>query len=144
MHTGNTRPANIEHYRLEAIEYATSLAAEKSMNPVEAMLWCIRLSAGAVSYWYGVISTLPEGTPVDLALAIEEAYGKERDRLAKTSQAALGMNLADRMAKLAEKQTDIMLLILEETFEQYGIPAKKLAEAKAYALGVAQTIVAGR
>ncbi len=127
--------------RAEAVEYTRSIASEKAINPVEAMLWAVRLSAGAVQFWFDTLGSLPEGTPTDLALAIEEAYGKERDRLYRTSQAAITIGLAERQIRIGERQGDLMMLILEETFEQYGVPLDRIDEAKTFAAGVAKTLV---
>lgn len=137
----STALTTMQVLRTEAIEYTKSIAAEKAINPIDAMLWAVRLSAGAVQFWFDTLGTLEDGTPTELALAIEEAYGKERDRLVRSAQAAISIGLAEKQIRLAERQADLMLLVLEETFEQYGIPLDRIDEAKTYAAGVASALV---
>lgn len=142
MHSGATPMANMVAIQAQAIEYTKSIASEKAINPIDALLWAVRLSAGATQFWFDTLGQLPDGTPTELALAIEEAYGKERDRLARTSQMCIQVNLAAHQIRLASRQADLMLLVLEETFEQFGIEPARLEEAKRYAAGVAATLVA--
>lgn len=122
-------PANtLSAHKEEAIEYTRSLAGELDINPVEALLWAVRLGAGAVKYWQELLSR--EDLPIEVALAVEMAYGAERDRMTKTAAVCIQAGLAEKRIRLAEKQGDMLAVILETVLERQGLSATKVEAAK--------------
>lgn len=127
-HMGST-PAVSQHAHKEAaIHYAQTLASELDLNPVEALLWAVRLGAGAVSYWQGLLAD--ENTPIELALAVEQSYGAERDRMAKTAALCIQAGLAEKRVRIAERQADLMEIVLESAMEENGISQAKIEAVK--------------
>lgn len=142
-HLGATPAGQVAAHKEAVVEYVRSIAGEHDIHPIEAMLWAVRLSAGAVKYWFDLLSQ--DDTPADLALAIEESYGKERDRLAKTAQMCIQVGLAERQVRIAERQGDLMAQVLEATLEHVlGKNSAKILEAKAFAAKAMLALPAGQ
>lgn len=142
-HMGSTPAGQVAAHKEAAVEYVRSIAGERSIDPIEAMLWAVRLSAGAVTYWFNLLSQ--EETSAELALAIEEAYGKERDRLAKTAEMCIRVGLAERQVKIAERQGDLMAQVLEATLEHVlGKDVERINKAKAFAARAMLALPAGQ
>lgn len=143
-HLGNTPVMRQKAHKEAAVEYTRTIASELDINPVDALLWAVRLSAGSVAYWVEQMNRLETGgTDPALAVAVEDAYGRERDRLAKTSALCIQVGLAERQVRLAERQGDLMAQILEATLEHMGMKPEKIETAKRYAAKVALALPAG-
>ena len=117
FHAGNA-PAQ----RTAAIREATQTEAERwayaqefQILPEDALLWSVRLSAGAVTWLRSQVERKDDwGTsphqrqdPDKLEksrLAWMAAYGDERDRLAKTAKMAVDAGIARRQVELAEAE----------------------------------------
>lgn len=127
-HMGSTPAVSQAAHKQQAIEFARSLASELDLNPVEALLWAVRLSAGATSYWQGLLDR--EDLPIEVALAVESSYGAERERMAKTAALCIQAGLAERRIRIAEKQGEMMATILEAALEENGIKPDKIEKIK--------------
>lgn len=127
-HMGSTPAVSNNAHKQMAVDYARSIAGELDLNPVEALLWAVRLGAGTVAYWQRLLSE--DDLSPELALAVEKAYGEERDRMAKTAALCISAGLAERRIRIAEKQGEILAMVLETAMEENGISVTKIEAVK--------------
>jgi len=114
-HTGNA-PNGVA---AAAREQAVFMGAPKDINPIDAIMWCIRIAAGEVEWlsnrmleidreeWY---EFTPLGKQLHV-LARERAAAQER--LVKFSKDALQMGLAERAVRLAEMYGSSIAMLLK-------------------------------
>jgi hypothetical protein len=123
MGTGKCRfhAGNAPNHRKNAIkaEAITFMGAPLDINPFDAIMWCIRITAGEVEWMSMKIAEVDE---VDW---IEEAYvGKQlhvlqrsradaQDRLVRYSRDAIQLGLAERSIRLAENFGLVLARLLE-------------------------------
>jgi hypothetical protein len=91
------------------------LGAEMEIDPVNALLWCIRLTAGEVRFWTLKVQEVEkeseyfESTMVGPTL---NKYARQRqdavDRLARYSSMAISSGLAERAIRLAEAYGELL------------------------------------
>jgi hypothetical protein len=125
-HMGCTPSVSLSSHKEAAVAHARSLAGEMDINPVEALLWGVRLGAGAVDYWRGLLTQ--EDLPIEVALAVENSYGMERDRMVKTAAICIQAGLAEKRIRLAERQGEIATIALMAALEKNGIKPDKAAK----------------
>jgi|SRR5215472_7142785 len=115
-HMGNTKPHRANAIKQEAMNF---MGAPKDINPLDAIVWCIRITAGEVEWLSTEIAKVP------MNLWIEEAYvGKQmnvlqraradaQDRLVRYSRDAIQLGLAERAVRLAENFGLMIARLLE-------------------------------
>jgi hypothetical protein len=88
------------------------------IDPLTALLWCIRITAGEVQYWTRKLATLNEedlfvktiGGPQLNPVARQRQAAV--DRLAKYSQVAINSGLAERAVRMAEAYGELLANLL--------------------------------
>lgn len=105
LHGGST----ITHVKAAATEeYRTLLGKPIEINPLDALLWCIKIRAGEVKWLSDRMAELDETAWVEDTLVGKQfhLYGRERTHamadLARYSQMAISLGIAERAVKLAE------------------------------------------
>lgn len=105
LHGGTSPMHNMPHTKNDAI----LMGAPKDINPLDALLWCIKITAGEVDFCSAQIATLKkdEWTEKTIVGTQINMWAKERqksmDRLARYSKDALALGLAERAVRLAEQ-----------------------------------------
>lgn len=127
-HMGSVPTVALNAHKQAAVAHARSLAGEMDISPVEALLWGVRLGAGAVAYWRDLLDR--EDLPIEVALAVENTYGEERDRMVKTAAICIQAGLAEKRVKIAERQGTMVTAMLEAAMQENGISAAKQAAVK--------------
>lgn len=104
-HGGNT--AN--HRKNAAKQTAVLMGAPKEINPLDALIWCIKITAGEVEWLSDQIAKLDERDWYEdsilgrqMHILVRERQGAI-ERLAKFSKDAIALGLAERAVKLAEQ-----------------------------------------
>lgn len=114
-----------------AKKQAVLMGAPVDINPLDALIWCIKLTAGEVEFCTKQLEILRKEEWLEHTLVGKQihVWAKERqkavDRLAKFSKDALALGIAERAVRLAEqygsslaKYTKGLLDDLELTPEQ--------------------------
>lgn len=124
------------------------MGTPQEMEPVDALLWCVSICAGEVSYFTDQLQKLEEHElierpetsvheagegekgskdlrtetkgPAQLHLLIRERQ-RAVDRLAKTAKMALDAGVAERQVALAERQGDMIAHVLQAVLTRLGI-----------------------
>lgn len=104
------------------------IAVEMEMEPEEALSWMVRLAAGMVGY----IQTKMAESPTELeALQWAEAYGEERDRLAKSAKLMLDSGLAERAVRVAEEQGAMLAAVIRAILGDLALTPTQVQAAPA-------------
>lgn len=98
----NSRKAAAKHQ-------AVLMGAPLDINPLDALIWCIKLTAGEVEFCNKQLEILDEDQWLEHTVIGKQihVWAKERqksvDRLAKFSKEALALGIAERAVRLAEQ-----------------------------------------
>lgn len=157
LHGGNMANVALSAVREEVMdEVRRVMGPALDVDPMEALLWCVRIAAGEVAYSTFKVETLEEQdavgrpttsvsrtatggknnesweettfSPVALNLWIT-VRRESLDRLAKYSKMALDAGIAERSVKLAESAGDSLALAIREILE--GLQLSAIQEQKA-------------
>lgn len=85
------------------------MGAPKDINPVDALIWCIKLTAGEVEFCSQQMGILGEDKWLEETIMGKQLHlwARERqkavDRLAKYARDALALGIAERAVRLAEQ-----------------------------------------
>lgn len=88
------------------------------IDPLTALLWCIRITAGEVQYWTRKLGTLQESELFVATIGgpqlnpIARQRQASVDRLAKYSQVAIQTGLAERAVRMAEAYGELLANLL--------------------------------
>jgi hypothetical protein len=97
------------HIKKAVKEKAVLMGAPIDINPLDALIWCIKLTAGEVAFCTQQLEILDQEEWLEHTMIGKQVHvwAKERqkaiDRLAKFSKDALALGIADRAVRLAEQ-----------------------------------------
>jgi hypothetical protein len=103
FHGGSTRSHRQAAARKIAQRNIAARTGELNIEPVEALLWMVHLSAGQVKYLGDELNLTGGKSRTTEQLMARRLWAEERDRLARFSKAALDAGVAERHVKLAER-----------------------------------------
>ena len=131
-HGGNTK-ANIGH---AAKEQARLMGAPREMNPLDALLWCMSITAGEIDWLTERMAELKEADYTELdQFGVKQLHlwGRERrdrvEMLAKFSAQAVQLGLTERSIKLAETYGAMIAMMLKSIFDRLGLSKRQQAIA---------------
>lgn len=130
-HGGSTKNGRIAALK----EGAQLMGAPKEMNAVEALSWCIKITAGEVEWLSNKIAEIEEKEWTETTLMGRQVniWAKERqaavERLAKFSKEALQLGLAERAVRLAESYGTALAQLLKGVLEDLELTAEQKAKA---------------
>lgn len=96
------------HKANAAKQQAVLMGAPKDINPIDALMWCIKLTAGEVEFCTQQMEMLEEEEWIEHTIIGKQLHmwAKERqnavDRLAKFSKDAISLGIAERAVRVAE------------------------------------------
>lgn len=105
-HHGGGSPTHLAN---AAKKQAVLMGAPVEINPLDALIWCIKLTAGEVEFCTQQLEILGKEEWLEHTLVGKQihVWAKERqkavDRLAKFSKDALALGIAERAVRLAEQ-----------------------------------------
>jgi hypothetical protein len=100
-------------------EYRKLLGTTKDINPVDAIIWCIKIRAGEVEWLTQRMQELDEKAWIEETLVGKQfhLYARERSaamgELVKFSNIALSLGLAEKAIRLAEQYGNTIARLLE-------------------------------
>ena len=107
--------ATVSHTAAAAKQVAHEfLGTPRDINPFDAILWCIKIRAGEVQWMSERMAELDEKHWIEQTLVGKQfhLYARERQKamqdLAKFSQMAVGLGIAERAIKLAETYGELL------------------------------------
>jgi hypothetical protein len=109
---GGTLPNHVKAAAKE--EYRLLLGKPIEINPLDALLWCIKIRAGEVKWLGDRMADLDEKDWVEDTMVGKQfhLYARERQHamadLARYSQMAISLGIAERAVKLAETYGELL------------------------------------
>lgn len=131
LHGGNTPTHSAKAAKGEAI----LMGAPKDINPIDALMWCIRLTAGEVEFCTTQMEVLEQSEWLDYTIAGKQlnVWAKERqnavDRLARFSHTAISLGIAERAVRVAEMYGHSISKLLRGILEDLELNDDQLARA---------------
>lgn len=154
-HGGNAPGQRVQGIRLATADAAQKFALgdELAIDPEDALLWAVRLSAGAVTFLRHRVEGMAEGdgwglAPIQVAqpekgerakVAWATEYGNERDRLARTAKMAIDAGVAKRTVELAEAEASFVYEGLMAALRAIKLTPAQMEQAGAALLGYLET-----
>lgn len=111
-HHGGSTPTHvasavIQEARLRAVEFGEELPVE----PAEALLTMLRLTAGMVAWTRDELARMDDRTTFE-GQVLTRIYADERDRTARIAKAALDAGVAERTVRLAESYGELIATLI--------------------------------
>jgi hypothetical protein len=131
FHGGTTRT----HVKSALKEEAVLMGCPKDMNPVDAMIWCIRITAGEVEWLTERISTVEEKNWIEDTVIGKQVHlwvrerKEAQQRLFKFSREAIALGLAERAVKMAEMYGETLAKLLNGVLTDLQLSKKQRALA---------------
>jgi hypothetical protein len=113
FHGGATKTHRVSAAKKEAQMKAAQFGELFDLEPVEALLWMVRMSAGQVRYLQREIEDAEDKFERSTATRL---WNEERDRLARISKAAIDGGVAERAIVLAERHGTAIGEVLRNVF----------------------------
>jgi hypothetical protein len=130
-HGGNTKDNKTHAARLEAKERLNTLGVALDIKPHDALEAMVAVSAGAVAWLRDQIADIPTDELLKHeSRVLTTMYGAERDRLVRTSKAAVESGVAERQVRLAEQQGEITVKLVRKVLAGLGLTREQEATAK--------------
>jgi hypothetical protein len=113
------------------------MGAPKEINPVDALYWCIKISAGEVEWLSDRIAELDkedwfENTVLGKQMHLLVRERKEAvERLAGFSKTAISLGLAERAVRLAENYGVALSRLLKGVLDDLNLTKEQQIEAPA-------------
>jgi len=127
-HMGNTATHRKNSIVVEAQQF---MGAPKDINPLDAIMWCIRITAGEVEWLSTEIAKVPmekwiEETYVGRQMhVLQRARADAQDRLVRYSRDAIQLGLAERAVRLAENFGMMIARLLENIAGELELSRKQ-------------------
>lgn len=103
---GGTARTHVAH---AAKEQAILLGAPKEINPIDAIIWCIKMTAGEIEFYTEQMAELDKTHWVEDTVMGQQMHvfarmrAEAQERLVKFSKDAITLGLAERAVSLAEQ-----------------------------------------
>ncbi len=133
FHSGNAPTANLSAIK----ERARLMGAPREMNAVEAIVWCIKITAGEVEWLTERMGEIPqeewyEFTPLGKQMHVLARERRDRvELLAKLSKDALSLGLAERAIRMAENYGNTIAKLLQGIMGDLKLTKQQMAAAPA-------------
>lgn len=120
-HAGNSAPHRKNAIKQDAVQF---MGAPKDINPLDAIIWCIRITAGEVEWLSAEIAKVPMEDWIEVAYigkqmnVLQRARADAQDRLVRYSRDAIQLGLAERAVRLAENFGAMLARLLENIAQE--------------------------
>ena len=111
-HLGNTKDHRKHAVKVEAQKRLMTIGREIEINPIDALLWTVRVSAGHMVLIQSELEKHKNDVTSHEGQVLLRLWSEERDRLARTAKLAVDAGVAEKHIKLVEQAgQDIARLI---------------------------------
>jgi hypothetical protein len=108
----------------EAIKF---MGAPRDINPLDAILWCIRITAGEIDWLSTEIAKVPEDQWFEHSVLgrqmniLQKTRAEAQDRLVRYSKDAIQLGLAERAVRMAEEFGSVLARFVEGLAAELGL-----------------------
>jgi hypothetical protein len=122
FHFGNTATHNIAATKAAVAREIRIFGEEMPVEPIEALLWMLRLSAGHVAFMRNRLAELSDEEQTSFkGQARFRLYSEERDRTARIAKAALDAGVAERSIRLAEQYGELLATLISGILDDLSL-----------------------
>jgi hypothetical protein len=112
-HLGNSPNHIASAERAAVAKRMLHFGGELDLEPADALLWTLRLSAGHVAFVKDELAAMTDDERLSFkGQVLSRIYAEERDRTARIAKAALDAGVAERMVRLAENYGEAIALLI--------------------------------
>jgi hypothetical protein len=115
FHLGNTQSHELNAVKQEARRSMVEFGKPLDVEPAEALLGVLHLSAGHLNWVREELAAMDDKTTFD-AQVLLRMWDDERDRIARISKAALDVGVAEKQIRLAERYGEQLAGLLRSVF----------------------------
>jgi hypothetical protein len=129
FHLGNTKGHQVHAVKQEAKERAIKFGESIHIEPTEALLAVLHLSAGHLRWIKDEVAATTDNDSFD-ARVLMRMFDDERDRVARIAKAAIDAGVAERQVRLAEEYGELLAGLLRRIFDDrdLGLTTKQRAQ----------------
>ena len=129
FHLGNSKNHEAHAVRVEAQRRLIEFGQPMVIEPTEALLSVLHLSAGHLAWVRDKLAGLDDKTTFE-GQVLMRLWNEERDRVARISKAALDAGVAERQVRLAEHYGEQLARLLSAIFEdpELGLNGRQRAQ----------------
>jgi len=101
-----------------AVQQAVLLGAPKEINPLDAIIWCIKMTAGEIDFYTEQMAELEKGQWTEDTVMGKQMHvfarmrAEAQERLVKFSKDAIQLGLTERAVKLAEQYGNTISMLV--------------------------------
>jgi hypothetical protein len=132
-HLGRTKNANVAAQKKMAQKVLHSFGQPIPVEPTEALLAVLHLSAGHLQYVKDEYEVVEDKSSF-MAQSLMRAFNEERDRIARIAKAALDAGVAERQVKIAEAYGAQLATLLRNVLEDEKLKLTTRQQAAAPAV----------
>jgi hypothetical protein len=133
FHLGNSKNHQNHAARVEAQRRLVEFGSPVDVEPTEALLGVLHLSAGHLAWVRGELAALEDKTTFE-GQVLMRLWNEERDRVARIAKAALDAGVAERQVLLAERYGEQLATLLRAVFDDPGLALNRRQQANLPAL----------
>jgi hypothetical protein len=112
FHFGNAPNHQKHAVKVEAQRRLLAIGEPIPVNPIQALLWTVNLSAGHLEFIRGELAHYDEASGFDKEVMLR-VYNDERDRLARTAKLAVDAGVAEKSIRLAETYGGLLARLIQ-------------------------------
>src|SRR5690348_1124286 len=110
---GGLMPNHQKHaVKVEAERRLLAIGESIKVNPIDALLWTVNLSAGHLEFVRRELAGYDEANGFEREVMLR-VYNDERDRLARTAKLAIDAGVQEKAIKLAETYGEMLARLIE-------------------------------
>ncbi|HET7571780.1 MAG TPA: hypothetical protein VFJ77_03825 [Gaiellaceae bacterium] len=128
LHGGSTPTHVASAIAYEARRRAIEFGEELPVEPGDALLTMLRLSAGMVAWTRDELARMDDRRTFE-AQVLTRMYADERDRTARIAKAALDAGVAERMVRLAESYGELLATLIGNILKDIRLTAEQSERA---------------
>jgi hypothetical protein len=113
FHFGNAQAHKKHAVKVEAEQRLRVIGQPLDINPIDALLWTVRISAGHIVLIQQELEKLDEPTMTHEGRVLLTMWDSERDRLAKTAKLAVDAGVAEKAIRLAEMYGELLARLIK-------------------------------
>lgn len=126
-HFGNAESHKKHAVKVEAERRMLVIGQEVDINPIDALLWTVRISAGHIVLIQQELEKVKNPTKSYEGQVLLRMYNEERDRLAKTSKLAVDAGVAEKAIRLAETYGEMLARLIRGVLDELKLTAAQKA-----------------
>lgn len=129
-HLGNTKGHQKNAVKVEVQRRLLEIGDPIEMNPINALLWTVNLSAGHLEFIRRELAGYDQADSFDRQVLLR-VYNDERDRLSRTAKLAVDAGVAERAVKLAETYGEMLAELISGILDDLALNKRQRAEVPA-------------